>query len=343
VSSRRPDGSAPEGPTGYTYDWVEDEPADAALDGPRPTFFVVGNPKAGTTTLFLALESHPDVFIPPEKELNHFATDLTSAGDPFFPPSSLPVYLSRFAAAEPTQVCGDISPAYASSTDALDNIARFEPAARIVVIFREPVATLRSVHQQLLRAGIEDEHDLATALALEPERRAGRHVPDGVAALPRHLFYRERVDYRLHLDRIDAAFPPDQVLVLLFDDLADDFDGTMARVHAHIGVEHLEGRPRHGHRGRTLRSAELAQRLEDPASTGDRVAAGVTRGLRRLVPRRVRTALVRSGRHPLHRAPPPVPPALAASLRAEVRPAAEVLSQRLGVDVVARWGYDRDT
>jgi hypothetical protein len=342
MSPRRADGSAPEGATGAAYEWFDHEPV-GDVDGPRPTFFVVGNPKAGTTTLFFALADHPDVFLPPEKELNHFATDLTSAGDPFFPPSTLPVYLSRFATAEPSQVCGEISPAYTASTDALDNIARFEPAARIVAIFREPVAALRSGHQQLLRAGIEVEEDLTTALALEPERRAGRHLPESVEALPRHLFYRERVDYPLYLERIDAAFPPEQVLILLFDDLAADFDGTMARVHAHIGVEHLEASPRHVHRGRTLRSAQLARRLEDPTSAADRVAAGVTQGLRKVVPRRARAALVRSGRHPLHRAPPPVPPALAASLRVELRPAVEALSQRLDVDLVARWGYDRDT
>ena len=42
----------------------------------QPDFFLVGAPKCGTTAMHVSLREHPDVFMPAEKEHNHFATDL---------------------------------------------------------------------------------------------------------------------------------------------------------------------------------------------------------------------------------------------------------------------------
>ena len=40
-----------------------------------PNFFIVGAPKAGTTSLYHYLESHPDIFMSPIKEPNFFSYD----------------------------------------------------------------------------------------------------------------------------------------------------------------------------------------------------------------------------------------------------------------------------
>ena len=50
-----------------------------------PNFFVIGAPKAGTTSLFKQLSRHPDIFLSPIKEPNHFCADL----HPFAGSSSL--------------------------------------------------------------------------------------------------------------------------------------------------------------------------------------------------------------------------------------------------------------
>ncbi|NQT93714.1 MAG: sulfotransferase, partial [Lentisphaerae bacterium] len=39
----------------------------------RPSFFVVGAPKAGTTALYAFLKQHPGVYLPKEKELHYFS------------------------------------------------------------------------------------------------------------------------------------------------------------------------------------------------------------------------------------------------------------------------------
>lgn len=47
--------------------------------GPWPNLFVVGAPKAGTTSLWHYLRQHPDVFMSALKE-PHFFTDYTPLG-----------------------------------------------------------------------------------------------------------------------------------------------------------------------------------------------------------------------------------------------------------------------
>ena len=47
----------------------------------------------------------------------------------------------------------------------------------MIAILREPVSFLRSFHLQCVRNYDETETDFRRAIALEPARREGRHVP----------------------------------------------------------------------------------------------------------------------------------------------------------------------
>ena len=42
----------------------------------KPSFFLVGAPKSGTTTIYQALSQHPEIYLPKHKELHYFASDL---------------------------------------------------------------------------------------------------------------------------------------------------------------------------------------------------------------------------------------------------------------------------
>src|SRR5487761_1072864 len=41
-----------------------------------PTFFLVGAPKAGTTSLYHYLGQHPEIYLSPIKEPNYFASEV---------------------------------------------------------------------------------------------------------------------------------------------------------------------------------------------------------------------------------------------------------------------------
>ena len=221
---------------------MADAARSASVDAPAgraPDFFIVGHPKCGTTALYLMLRRHAQIYMPDIKEIRFFTPELRSR---FQKPGSgrrpqtLEQYLALFAAAGPQQRLGEASPAYLRSTTAASRIAEVQPAARIIAILREPASFLRSFHLQSLHNHIETEKDLRKAIALEADRRNGRHIPR-YSHSPDALMYRDHVRYVEQLRRYHAAFPPEQVLVLIYDDFRRDNQGTLRTVLRFLDVD----------------------------------------------------------------------------------------------------------
>src|ERR1700690_1046999 len=195
------------------------EPATAARASHRkvPDFFIVGNPKSGTTALYEILRRHAQIFMPDVKEPWFFASDMRPRFQPAragSTPTTLERYLDLFDAAGAGQRVGEASSSYLASETAATGIAELRPDARIIAILREPASFLRSLHLQLLHDHVETKKDLRTALSLEAARQEGRRVPRR-SHLPQLLRYSEHVRYTEHLRRYHAAFPREQVLVLI--------------------------------------------------------------------------------------------------------------------------------
>jgi hypothetical protein len=123
-----------------------------AVPGRLPDFFIVGQPKSGTTALHEMLRSHPQVFMPASKEPWFFATELhdRTPPRPEGTPRTLAEYVALFEDARPDQRVGEASPLYLWSRTAAARIAAAQPQARIIVILREPASLLRSLHLQFV-------------------------------------------------------------------------------------------------------------------------------------------------------------------------------------------------
>src|SRR5271155_3961542 len=212
----------------------------ASSEGRVPDFFIVGHPKTGTTALYEMLRAHPQIFLPELKEPRFFASDLPS---PYQPRSfggraqTYEDYLALFDAARSEQLVGEGSTAYIWSHTAAGLIAEAQPAARIVAILREPASFLHSLHLQLLQHRSEEEPSLRKAIALEDERRQGRALTKVNEHWPQVLMYSERVRYVEQLRRYHAVFPPEQVLVLIYDDYRAENHATVRAVQRFLGVE----------------------------------------------------------------------------------------------------------
>src|SRR5271168_1191250 len=97
----------------------ETAPAEAAdLGRPRgrvPDFFVVGQPKSGTTALYEFLRHHPQIYMPELKEPVFLASDQRAGlrrATVRARPQTLEEYLSLFAAAGREQRAGEASALY---------------------------------------------------------------------------------------------------------------------------------------------------------------------------------------------------------------------------------------
>jgi hypothetical protein len=329
-------------------------PGTAASQAPRmrvPDFFIVGHPKCGTTALHATLKRHPQIYMPVLKEPRYFASELRSPPprQPTGDPETLDEYLSLFEDARPDQRAGEASPQYLWSRAAAAHIAQLQPAARIVAILREPASFLRSLHLQFVQSYNEDEQDLGRAIALEETRRQGGRIPRQ-SLRPQMLLYSEHVRYVEQLRRYHAAFPPEQVLVLIYDDFRADNEATVRRVLRFLDVEGTvpvavsDANPTVGVRGRRLHelvhAASVGQgplaRVARASASAVASASGVggSAGLSR------RSALAIRDRI-FFTAPRPPDERVMLELRRRFKPEVAALSEYLDRDLVRLWGYER--
>jgi hypothetical protein len=311
-----------------------------------PDFFIVGQPKSGTTALYEMLRSHPQIFMPDFKEPRYFASDLPSRYQAprvsGLEPETYEDYLALFEPAEPGQLLGEASTAYIWSKTAAERIAAARPDARIIVILREPAGFLRSMHLQLMQIRIEKEKTLRRALELEESRREGRGIPSAIGNWPQVLLYTDRVRYVEQLRRYHEALGSEQVLVLIYDDFRSDNEGTVRKVLRFLGVDE-EGAIDYTEANPTVRMR--SQRLDEvmvAVTVGKGPISGVVkRTLKTLLPQSLIASLRRLiWRKVVFGKPDPPDEQLMGELRVRFKGEVEALSEYLGRDLVKLWGYD---
>jgi hypothetical protein len=304
-----------------------------------PDFFIVGHPKCGTTALYEMLSRHEQIHMP-VKEPWYFASDqvvLPVEGVA----RTLQEYRSLFNGAGPDQRIGEATPSYLRSRNAAARIAELRPDARIVAILREPAAFLRSFHLQSLQAGIETEKHLRKALALEQHRREGRKIPPGCIR-PEALLYSEHVRYTEQLRRYHAVFPPEQVLVLIYDDFRADNEATVREVLRFLDVDEMspveivQANPTV--RLRSRRGQELLRSFYEDRGTAARAIKAAVKATTPTALRR--SALQTAQRRLVYGAPRAPDEALTLQLRHRYKDEVVALSDYLGRDLVTLWGYD---
>lgn len=190
---------------------------------------LLGAPKCGTTSLAAYMAAHPGVWLHPLKEL-HFFERHWDRGEGWyraqFPPLRQQGSLLRLEA----------TPNYLQHTEAPGRVASLLPAARLIVLLREPLARALSWlgHLQTYMGlqGTVEGHLLAENAALEamaPQTRQGLDWfhPNALTG----SLYPEQ------LRRWRALTPAQQLLVLRFEDLVADPQTVLRRVLRFLELE----------------------------------------------------------------------------------------------------------
>jgi hypothetical protein len=288
------------------------------------------------------LRRHPQIYMPDVKEPWFLASDLPVRFPPSTPlPETLEQYLSLFAAAKPEQRVGEATPSYLVSRAAAGNIAQLRPDARIIAILREPASFLRSLHLQSVENHAETETDLRKALALEETRRRGEAIPHD-AIRPQELLYSEHVRYVEQLRRYQAVFPPEQMLVLIYDDFRADNEGTVRQVLRFLEVDETSPiEPMEANPTVRVRSPRLYGLVRSLYMGRGPAAQAVKAGIKALTPRSLRLkALHATRRRVLYASPRQPDEELMLELRRRFKGEVVALSAHLGRDLVGLWGYD---
>ena len=190
-------------------------------------FFLVGAAKAGTTTLYKILDSHPQIFMSEPKEPNFFTSgELRQHGflSKIRTVSSRADYDRLFSTAAPGQISGEGSVSYLAYRGTARRIFAYNPAARIIISLRDPVRRAISHH------------------AMDQRLRYCKHSLEAIfrspADYPVHFF--QYFDNGLYFDRVREymeVFPANHIHLILFPELARNQNLCAAELLSFLGVD----------------------------------------------------------------------------------------------------------
>lgn len=293
-----------------------------------PNLYLAGAAKAGSTTLWAALGEHPDIFAPSVKEPHWMASDLD------LPPDicvrEVEDYLALYSEGVGHRYMLDASPTSLLSPGAAAKIAKVCPTAQILIVLRDPVETVPAIHDQLVVAGRAKSSDLGRAVRYAASVKGGSLEGLGVEAFRR---YHDVVAYGPQVQRFYDHFPPEQVRVLLLDDLRRDPTETWAGVLDHLGLAFVPADLSPRNSSRRPRSSALQRLIRESQGRFP-----VPRSMRRQL-RALRRAVVRANIRESPR--PPMDRDLRAALVEDLGPVVDDLAAVLGRSL-SNWAREEE-
>jgi hypothetical protein len=186
---------------------------------PLPAFLIIGAQKAGTTSLASYLAAHPNVVSPLWKEVHFFDLHYKEGAQWYrahFPVGGRRWIRNRLLGRHLLAV--DATPYYLMHPQVASRVSRLIPAAKIIILLRDPADRAYSHYHHEIRLGKENL-SFDEAIAAEPSRIAGE--VQRLQAEPfyegfnyQHFTYLERGLYANQIGTWLRYFRPDQILVL---------------------------------------------------------------------------------------------------------------------------------
>ena len=176
-------------------------------------FFIVGAPKAGTTSLYKYLNQHQDVVMSSVKEPNYFSNEELESQDLYYASKNITDekdYHSLFQANGEKKKLGEASVSYLFYPKVSKRIFTYNKDAKIIIILRNPVDRAYSHYKMDFRLGFvkRDFEDLVLNNNQEGS-----------------LFYQQYIDlglYHLQVKSYIDEFGSTNVCVMFYEDLKKD-------------------------------------------------------------------------------------------------------------------------
>lgn len=196
----------------------------------NPNLFILGAPKSGTTALAAWLGNHPDVCAPLRKEPHYFSSEYCLT-------PNRADYENIYKHWFEERWAVDASVWQLFSPNAVPNILRDCPNAHFIVMLRNPLQMIPSMHRQQVFNGNELEPALDKALALNDRRASGEgvHVLDGYP--PDHLAYYHSCALGWQVERVLSWVDTSRLHFILYDDLAQSPENVLLDVYSFLGLE----------------------------------------------------------------------------------------------------------
>ena len=162
-------------------------------NGIRPEFLYIGTSKAGSSWIYEILREHPEVFVPPAKDIQFFDTQYNRG---------IEWYLSFFKPKNGEKVVGELSHDYFMYEKSAVRIKKCLPTVKLICSLREPTSQIISNFLQHRTAYLSKSTSLENFAFQDNTLKA--------------------CDYFFNLLPYYDLFPAENILVLFFDDLQRD-------------------------------------------------------------------------------------------------------------------------
>lgn len=203
----------------------------------KPSFFIVGAPKSGTTALYDYLALHPEVCMSSEKEPNFFSDPEIRAQGLYYRkknPDTTEAYLALFVASEAHKIAGECSVSYLFYPQVPPRIRDFNPQAKIIISLRQPAS--RAFSHYLM--------DYSLGLVKAPFDRILYEGKDNPSL---RLYYQQYIElgfYYAQVKRYIDTFPANQILIFLHEELVREPANTLSMLSDFLGIRNA--RPEDG-------------------------------------------------------------------------------------------------
>jgi hypothetical protein len=190
-------------------------------------FFVAGNQKAGTTALDMYTRLHPGIQMARRKEPHHFDNE----GIDWSHPNHSALH-AEYDVHATGVTRGEATPIYSFWPPAPERIRSYNPDAKLVVLFRDPIERAYSHWRMEVSRNAE-------TLSFSEAIRSGRNRLDAARPLSsawRTYSYVERGDYAQQVRRLLDTFSRDQLLFLKSEDLALNPNTTLLQISRFLNV-----------------------------------------------------------------------------------------------------------
>ncbi|MGB3754184.1 MAG: sulfotransferase [Parerythrobacter sp.] len=214
------------------YDVLKKSNSEATLNSlTHPNFFVIGAAKSGTTSLWMYLKQHPEIFMPKErarKEPSYFCH--------LYGISDFNKYLKLFEGAYRYSAIGEASHAYLSSPESAKWIYDTYPNAKIIIVLRNPIERAYSLYNWMICEGYEKVYPFEAALEEEYKRIASdKFKYDNGQYYYNFLYYQSGLYYH-QIKRYVDLFPSNQIRILLFENFVENTRDELKKLYRFLGV-----------------------------------------------------------------------------------------------------------
>ena len=196
-----------------------------------PNFFIVGAPKAGTTSLYYYLQRHPEVFMSSIKEPNFFSYDETVRQNLYHKEKgvgTMEEYLKLFASANGRhKAVGEASVSYLFYPSVPGKIKEMVPDAKIIMSLRNPVDRAFSHYYMEHKLGYVNTPMEDILYKKSNHRNAS-------------LWYQQYIELGLYTEQVKRyldVFGKDNVRIFIYDELSENIEGMILNVFDFLGID----------------------------------------------------------------------------------------------------------